>query len=56
MLRSTTKPRCEDTPAEPGRVVYRGIKLEDRRLSSAAAAVAAVAAVVPLEVRRLKFW
>lgn len=54
MPRSTTKPRCEDTPAEAGRVVYRGIKLEDRRLSSAAAAVAAV--VVPLEVRRLKFW
>lgn len=42
MLRSTTKPRCEDSPAELRHVVYQSIKLKDTGLSSAA--------VVPLEI------
>lgn len=44
MLRSTTKPRCEDSPAELRHVVYQSIVLNDTRLS--------FAAVVPLEIKQ----
>lgn len=42
MPRSTTKPGCENSPAEPRLLVYQSIKLKDTRLSAAAAAAAAV--------------
>lgn len=44
MLRSTTKSRCEDSPAELRHVVYQSIILKDTRLSSAA--------VVSLEIKQ----